>query len=480
MQKKFITNLAFLLFLNLLIKPFWILGIDRSVQNAVGAEQYGLYYALFNFSFLFNILLDLGISNFNNKNIAQNQALLNKNLSGIIFLRIILAVIYISISLFIGLLIGYELSQLSLLLLLLFNQVLISFILYIRSNYSGLLLFKQDSIISVLDRFLMICFTGYLLWFRKSATPFKIEWFIWSQTASYILTAGIAFFFLARKAQLQRLTWNLPFMRMILRQSYPFALLVLIMTIYFRIDGVMIERLLPDGKEKAGIYAQAFRLLDAASMIAYLFAALLYPIFSRMIKMKEQIHELLRLSYSLLVIPAFITGLLCFFFKSEIMHLLYHEHVDLSAPAFGLMMFTFGAVSTSYIYGTLLTANGSLGVLNKIAGCSLFLNVILNMILIPKLEVTGAAIAGLVTQYMSALLQALFAYRIFKMSPDRKYVLSIMAVLVLSFALLWLLRTTGLPWIWQFISGFGLAFLLSAALRIINLKSLYLILKKDL
>lgn len=479
MQKKFVTNLAFLLFLNLLIKPFWILGIDRSVQNAVGAEEYGLYYALFNFSFLFNILLDLGISNFNNKNIAQNQALLNKNLSGIIFLRLILAVIYVAVSLLIGLLIGYKWSQLSLLLLLLFNQVLISFILYIRSNYSGLHLFKQDSVISVLDRFLMIGFTGYLLWFRKSGEPFKVEWFIWSQTASYILTAGIAFFFLARKAQLQKLNWNLPFMKMILKQSYPFALLTLIMTIYFRIDGVMIERLLPDGKEKAGIYAQAFRLLDAASMIAYLFGALLYPIFSRMIKMKEQIHDLLRLSYSLLVIPAFIIGLLCFFFKTEIMHLLYHEHVELSAPSFGLMMFTFGAVSTSYIYGTLLTANGSLAILNKIAAGSLFLNVLLNFILIPKLEVMGAAIAGLITQYLSALLQAWFAYHIFKMSPDRRYVFSIFAVLSMTFSSLLFLQTTSLPWIGQLLAGFGIALMLSAAFRIINLKSLYLILRNE-
>ena len=64
MQRKFLTNLLILLFMNLLIKPFWILGIDRSVQNAVGAEQYGFYFAIFNFTFLFNIMLDLGITNF--------------------------------------------------------------------------------------------------------------------------------------------------------------------------------------------------------------------------------------------------------------------------------------------------------------------------------------------------------------------------------------------------------------------------------
>ena len=83
MQKKFITNLAFLLFLNILIKPFWLLGIDRSVQNATGADVYGAYYALFNFSFLFNILLDMGITNFNNRNMQNYSGLPKKNVNAL-------------------------------------------------------------------------------------------------------------------------------------------------------------------------------------------------------------------------------------------------------------------------------------------------------------------------------------------------------------------------------------------------------------
>jgi len=46
MKRKFITNLALVIFLNLLVKPFWIFGIDRTVQNVVGAESYGLYFSL--------------------------------------------------------------------------------------------------------------------------------------------------------------------------------------------------------------------------------------------------------------------------------------------------------------------------------------------------------------------------------------------------------------------------------------------------
>ncbi|MDR0294977.1 MAG: hypothetical protein LBH91_02145, partial [Prevotellaceae bacterium] len=75
-QRDFIFNILFLLFLNLLIKPFWILGIDRGVQNTVGAENYGIYFAVLSFTIMLNMLLDFGLTNFNNRNIAQNTQLL--------------------------------------------------------------------------------------------------------------------------------------------------------------------------------------------------------------------------------------------------------------------------------------------------------------------------------------------------------------------------------------------------------------------
>lgn len=90
MQKKFLSNLFLLVVLNLLIKPFFILGIDAEVQNRVGEIEYGNYFALLNFSFLLNILLDLGITNYNTRNIAQHPQLIEKHFSKIFWLRMVL------------------------------------------------------------------------------------------------------------------------------------------------------------------------------------------------------------------------------------------------------------------------------------------------------------------------------------------------------------------------------------------------------
>ncbi len=58
MRRTFLLNLLLVMGLNLLVKPFYILGIDAEVQRAVGAEAYGLYAALLSLGFLLNIVLD--------------------------------------------------------------------------------------------------------------------------------------------------------------------------------------------------------------------------------------------------------------------------------------------------------------------------------------------------------------------------------------------------------------------------------------
>ena len=301
-QKDFVFNLCLLIFLNLLVKPFWMLGVDVGVQNSVGAGSYGLYFSLFNFAMLFNMVLDMGTTNFNNRNIARNTQLLDKHLSSLIILRFLLGVVYFVIIFAVALLIGYRGFQLELLFWIALNQFLSAFLLYVRSNISALLMFKTDSIISVTDRLLMILFCGMLLWGNVTDQPFKIEWFVWSQTAAYLITIAIALAIVLRKASLRRLHWNTAFFLVIIKKSLPYALITLLMSCYYRIDSVMLERLLPQdiSATQAGIYASAFRLLDALVMIAYLFSVILLPLFSKMLKQKENVVPVVRTSFSLL------------------------------------------------------------------------------------------------------------------------------------------------------------------------------------
>jgi O-antigen/teichoic acid export membrane protein len=429
LKRKFVTNLILLLALNLLIKPFWIFGIDRTVQNMVGDESYGMYFALFNFSLLLNILLDVGITNFNNKNIAQHNYLLKKHLSNIVGLKFMLAVVYAIFSLVVAAIIGYGKIQFHLLFFLIFNQFLISFTLYLRSNISALHLFRTDSLLSVLDRSLMIVICSVLLFTAYFRVHFTIEWFVYAQTAAYIVSAVITFLLVLNRSGKISLHFNPRFFIVFLRKSYPYAILILLMGFYNRIDGVMLERMLPEtiGQQQAGIYAQAFRLLDAVSMFGVMVAGLLLPIFAKMIKHREPVEQMIKLSFTFLFVTAVVVAVSSFFYCNEIMEVLYHSNTEHSSEILGILMTGFIGIATTYVFGTLLTANGSMKQLNWMAFIGMIINVSLNLYLIPRYQAFGSAYASLFTQIITAGAQVILATMIFKLKPNYLFIFKLLA-----------------------------------------------------
>lgn len=435
MNKKFLKNIIFLLFVNLLIKPFWILGIDVAVQNLVGDNSYGLYLAISQFAYLFYILLDLGLTNFNNRNIAQNNQLLSKHFVGISQAKILLTILYFIVIFVIGWIIGYRGEQLKLLAIVGFNQVLLSFILYVRSNISALLLFKTDSMLSVLDRVLMILICSFMLWsgfFPKE--NFNIYTYIYAQTVSYVITLIIAVIIVLRHTGKLTIRINIPFVIMIIKKSLPYALLVLLMSFYNRLEPVLIERLLPEdiAASQAGVYARAWRLFDAGNNISYLFSVILLPLFAAIIKEKEDLQGLVKQSFGIMLSMTCIIAVLCIFYSQNFMALMYPEqNNDEASIILKILMGSFVSISVTYIFGTLLTANGNLKQLNIVAACGVVINIALNCMFIPHFQAVGAAFTSLCVQFTTCVIQFFIAKKIFNLRLGTSYWLRLIAFLSL-------------------------------------------------
>ena len=478
MQYRFLSNLILVLVLNFLVKPLWIFGIDRGVQAAVGTEAYGGYYALLNYSFLFNIILDMGMSYYNNRAVSQDANLVKKYFSNIITLKIVLGLLFFFFSITVGYLLGYSVNQLSLLSILLINQILVSMIYYVRSNVSGLQLFKSDSLLSVLDRGLMIIFCGIVLWSDLTRIQMSIKFFVLAQSSAYAITFIIGLLILARNQK--RISFQLNFKDsfLLMKKSLPYALLILLMTLYSRIDAVMIERIIPEGKFQAGIYAQAYRVLEALNMIAFLFASLLLPMFSNMLSKKESIHQLTKLASKLLIFPAFVVAICLYAFSEEIMRLLYYYNYNSVKDLFAILILTFIPVATGYIFGTLLTANGNLKHLNIVSIITLMLNIILNGFLIPRNGAIGAAIATVITQSTSIIIQLIIAKRIFNFNISKNTILKILGTISIGFLIVSCSGLLSINWIAELTISIFLFLIYGYLTNLIDIKGLYGILKE--
>lgn len=459
---------------NLLIKPFWILGVDLQVQNVVGAETYGLFYAVFNFSFLFHILLDIGINQFNNREIAQSPEKLSDFFGNLLFLKLLLSFIYLLVTFSIASQIGFGAFQMKLLAFLAINQVFYSGILFARSNFTALHWFKWDIFFSILDRLLAIVICVLLIYTTFFAEEFKIEHFVYAQTFALGVSAVSSLFVLLLKANVTWPTFNYVALKSLLKQSFPYALAVLLMSIYMRVDAIMIERILPEtGQLEAGIYAAAYRLLDAANMIPFLFASILIPVTARFLKEKKAFQPLMNASLNFLLCISILTAIVVYFFGKDILKLLYVESTDYWFYTFILLFVVFNFTCINYIFSGFLTAAGKLIYISKVGVVALIINVTLNYFLILKYGAAGAALATLITQVVIAI--GNISYTV--LNWDIQYPLK-NAFKLLFYALILTALAHFIPqfidfWIYNLFIISLIAVILAFALRLINKEILF-------
>lgn len=411
MRREFLLNILFLVAVNLVIKPVYIFGIDLEVQNKVGAGAYGLFAALFSLTYILQIVNDAGIQQYNNQAIAADRSLLKARYPLLTGLKIWLGLAYLGACVLVALALGYAVEIWPFLLHIAINHMLLSWLLFLRSNVSGMGWYRRDSLLSVSDKVWMLLLVGVLLYHPFFRDRFEIGWFVWAQTLSLLLTIGLGRYFLRG----QGLAWKgMPEwarLRPLLRQSGPFALAVLLMTSYNRLDTVLLERLLPEGEVQAGIYYMAFRLLDALNNFALLFGSLLLPMFTHMLSKGEDIQPLVRLSSRLLLTGSMATAVAISRFAGEWIDLLYDQPVPEAVSALALLVWVFVPVCLMYVFATLLTAGSRLRLMNRVLGATVVLNLVLLLVLIPKMGLRGAAISALISQWLVSGGMIILSYR---------------------------------------------------------------------
>jgi O-antigen/teichoic acid export membrane protein len=479
LKRKFLVNIVFLLAVSIVVKAFWVLGIDRTVQNVAGEEAYGFYFSLFSFSVLFTLLLDMGLSGFNNRAVSADPTRVKLYFGNVLLLRLLLTAAYFLVTVTVAWALGYTPHQFTLLLVLMLNQVMSSMILWLRSNISGMQYLFLDSLLSVADRLVMIIICSLLLWGGMTSGPFRIEWFVWAQTAAYFTVMLMSFILVIRRGGVSKVRPDAAVLKSIIITGLPFALVAFAMTLYWRIDSVLIERLLPDGAMQAGIYAQAFRLFDAIAMFPVMFGGLLLPIMSKELAAGNNIVPLASMAGRMLLAPLGIGAVTLATFPGEILDLLYHAPSPEAVSAFTVLMLTLVPVGAVYIFSTMLTAAGRLKMLGLITLAGMAVNILMNIVLIPAFSATGAAYAALCTQILVAVACVIAVGKTMPKMVIPKRVFLYLFVMFLTFVAGRLMKILEVPWAAAAATELIAGFVLALVFRMVEpLKNLKLILQR--
>lgn len=474
MRRFFVKNLLFVIAVNLLVKPLWVFLIDRNVQNRVGHANYGTYQALVNLGLIFNIVLDFGLTYYNTSIISGAPGKLRTLFPAMLSARLALVLIYGIITGIAALALGYNAQELLLLGGILCIQSLNSLMLFLRSNVSALHKFKLDALLSVTDRLLMIVLCSFLLFYPAVSGGFTITWFVLAQIVCYAIAVVTGMIVLKNMAGVS-FSFSLDIKEVggIIKKSIPYATLVFLMAVHMRTDTILVERLSgPDSKNYAGIYASAYRLLDVGNMFGIMFSGMLLPMFGRMLSQQDDIQPIVRLSVNILLPVAFMVAGAAVYFGTDIMHLLYTDADAYSGQVFGWLMACFPAYCIMYIYSTLLTANGNLLLLNKVAIVGVVINLGLNWWMIPEYQALGAAQVAFVTQSVLALLYIFFSGKKLDLPRNLQWMAAHGGYIAVLAAVGYTIRTLDMNWMLQLLLYGIAALVLIFIFRFVSVKAI--------
>jgi O-antigen/teichoic acid export membrane protein len=127
----------------------------------------------------------------------------------------------------------------------------------------------------------------------------------------------------------------------------------------------------------------------------------------------------------------------------------------------------------------LLTANGSLKMLNIMAFFGMLINIGLNLILIPRYQALGAAVSSLITQSFTALAQVIIAFFIFGFNFRVKRLL--LMLLFIAATIFIGIISGDLPYNWMVNMGIMIIFstITAFSIGLIKIRNIYKIIRYD-
>lgn len=399
-KREFLINIFFLILANVLIKPYYILVIEREFQNQAGTSAWGTYFTLFSLSMIPQILLDFGMTSYVNRRIASHPADVHLIWRQTIGIRPAMALVFLIVFLILSAASGYLNTHPELIFWIALNQILVSGILFFRAYISGLGYYRTDSLFSVSDKLLFIV----LMMFSGIFYPVnQINSFLIIQCTSLLIPFLAALIWIVLKINSGDHSIKFSFPFYILKECLPYAGIFVLMVLFSRMEPVWIDLLHEDGSRQAGIYAAAYRLLDAANMMGFLFAGLLLPLFSNALAQKDQnqSQSLFDLAWKIMTVSAVLIAVPLAFYHTYIMKRLY---TDAREDVLYILILTLIPLTINYLLSTLLTAANQARSMNRLFIVSILINALGHVLFTARYGALGAAWTALITQGFTSLL----------------------------------------------------------------------------
>lgn len=436
------------------------------MQDTIGHESYGVFVALLSLSFLFATLSDLGVNQYVTKKLAGEPHKIDEIFPAAFGLKLLLLILYPACMSVIGFVLGYGWSELYYLWLLSFFQGGVQLILFLRANFQAHQKFFIDSFASVLDKLLLIVFL--LILFQINIT---IENFIYARLISVFAAVFLLYVFYAMNYGWEKPSMDTDKLFPIIKQSIPFAMITVLYSFNERVDQVMVERLL--GGKESGLYAGAYRWLDAIMMYLWIILPLFFARFAYLKNDRLLLDRTFKIGHIISFLPMCLVSGFVFLYPEKFFILFENstaEEISMMSEILKVLFVAALMHGLFAIYSTLLTSIGYERQTSVMILISVVMNVALNFIFIPMYGVTASAWATVVSTVLLSMSYAYYLQKKNIITIPVGVIIKLVMVFVLFMSLYYGLTFTSIPWYFNTLLSALFLTVLSWSMGLLNFK----------
>ncbi len=234
---------------------------------------------------------------------------------------------------------------------------------------------------------------------------------IWAHLLCSVIESLVLFLF-ARRFIPFRWHFNVSLARNILKESWPIALSILAVSVYQRIDQVMLHTLA--GNQKLGYYVASVNISELFDIFGVALMFAMFPILSKVALQQERFEYYVKICFRYLM--PFIFGICAIVTvgSGPLIKILYGKEYVLSGSVLSVLIWSEAGSFLGMIIGIALIARGLQKFTLISASVGAVVNVILNIAFIPKWGPVGAAWATVISYSLSG-------FFLFLLFPSARY-----------------------------------------------------------
>ncbi|WP_426060226.1 polysaccharide biosynthesis C-terminal domain-containing protein [Hymenobacter sp. B1770] len=385
--KRFFGNISFVVLLNLLVKPGWVV-VENLVQDRLGHASFGLITALSALTLVVAALSDLGLTPYSVQRVAAEPTFMAETFPTLLPLRGALNGVALAAMVGVGWALGYRGAELLLLGAIGIALLLTQYGQFLRGTLQAHQKFNTDAVLSVVEKFLLLGMVLVLI-----PIGLTLPRYVGVRLAAAAFTTVVLYGLMTRLFGRIKYRWQGPVARKALRSSLPFAMMTLLYGMNERIDMVMLERLA--SPTEAGYYAGAYRWVDAVMMYAWTVLPLFFAKFASVSRDAPAQRQLLWFGQRVLTLPLlFVVAFVLF--RGEVLFWQFSHSTPTEIARMTLclkILFVNVLVHAFFaIYSTLLTSTMHERAVSWLVAGSIALNVGLNLFFLPRYGAVAASL----------------------------------------------------------------------------------------